>query len=162
MLRVAWFSAFVAVLAMTAAAEPPATSGAPPSRSSPRPDSRITVDPTKTSIYIGSVSLTLSPFVRDAGTFTSDYRARVFPFFFYNEHGHISIEFPDADLQRLRQGEVVHFKGRAVNSGGGARRIEGRAVPAAPGANQGKIKVRVWVGRIELIFNSEYHLAGPG
>ena len=42
------------------------------------------------------------------------------------------------------------------------RRIEGRAIPDGANAGHGKIKVRVWVGRIELIFNSVYRFTGAG
>ena len=121
---------------------------------------QVTVEPTKTSIYIGSVSLTMPPFARHEGSYTTSYRAKVFPFFFYGERGGISVEFSDADLRRLREGETVYFKGLANNTGGADRRIEGRAVPDQPGADHGKIKVRVWVGKIELIFNSVYRFTG--
>jgi hypothetical protein len=123
---------------------------------------QVTVDATKTSIYIGSVSLTMPPFVRRAGVYTADYRAKVFPFFFYSERGGISIEFPDENLRQLLRGETVYFKGYASNSNGVGRRIEGRAVPDGSGADHGKIKVRVWVGKIELIFNTVYRFTGTG
>ena len=119
---------------------------------------QVTVDPAKTSIYIGSVSLTMSPFVRCSGGYQTDYTAKVFPFFFYNEHGRISIEFSDENLRQLRRGETAYFKGRAHSSDGDERRIEGRAIPAD--AAHGKIKVRVWIGRIELIFNTVYRFSG--
>ncbi|MDD2763321.1 MAG: hypothetical protein PHE83_05030 [Opitutaceae bacterium] len=119
---------------------------------------QVTVDPTSTSIYIGSVSLAMPPFARRNGVYSTDYTARVSPFFFYNERGHISIEFSDDNLRQLMRGETVYFKGRALNHDGEERRIEGRAIPA--GAGHGKIKVRVWVGRIELIFNSVYRFTG--
>jgi hypothetical protein len=121
---------------------------------------QVTVEPTKTSIYIGSVSLTMPPFARRAGLYTADYRAKVFPFFFYSERGGISIEFSDENLRRLMEGETVYFKGYANNSSGAGRRIEGRAIPEKPGADHGKIKVRVWVGKIELIFNTVYRFTG--
>ena len=121
---------------------------------------QVTVEPTKTSIYIGNVSLTMPPFVRRAGVYSSDYRAKVFPFFFYGERGSISIEFPDENLRQLLRGETVYFKGSARNSNGVGRRIEGRAIPDPSSADHGKIKVRVWVGKIELIFNTVYRFTG--
>lgn len=121
----------------------------------------VEIEPTKTSIYVGSVSLTMPPFVRQDDVYRSSYQAKVFPFFIFNEHGSISIDFPDDSLRRLRQGEVVYFKGHATNSRGDGRRIEGRAVPDAPDADHGRIKVRVWVGRVELIFNTTYRFTGP-
>lgn len=123
---------------------------------------QVTVEPTKTSIYIGSVSLTMPPFSRHAGIYTANYRARVLPFFFYGERGDITIEFSDENLRRLMAGETVYFTGHASNSRGAERRIEGRAIPDKPGADHGKIKVRVGVGKIELIFNTVYRFTGKG
>ena len=121
--------------------------------------STVVVEPTKTSIYVGNVSLTMTPFHRSADVYAADYKAKVFPYFFSNEHGQIWITLSDDDLARLARGEVVQFKGRAENSDKEERRIEGRAVPAD--ASHGKIKVRVFVTqKIELIFNTTYHF-GP-
>ncbi len=117
---------------------------------------RVLVDATRTSIYLGSVRLTLSPFRHQDGAFTADYTAKVVPFFFFNERGHISIEFPVDSLRQVLRGETVQFKGQARSSAGEERRIEGRAVPAGAGIARGKIKVRVHVGKIELIFNSTF------
>ena len=121
----------------------------------------VTVDPAHTSIYIGSVSLTMPPFTRHGGVYTSDYAAKVFPFFFFSEQGTISIEASDEQLQQLERGQAVDFKGHASNRSGAPRRVEGRAEPDAAGGGPGKIKVRVWVSkRIELIFNSVYRFSG--
>ena len=144
------------------------TASQDPASAAPPPDSRalggryaqVTVDATKTSIYIGSVSLAMPPFARLAGAYGADYSAEVFPFFFFNERGHISINFSDDDLRRLQHGDTVSFTGRASTTGGAERRIEGRAIPDGANAGHGKIKVRVWVGRIELIFNTVYRFTG--
>ena len=116
---------------------------------------RVEIAPTKTSIYIGSVSMTLPVFERQNGTYSSTYTAKVFPYFFYNEHGRLSIDVSDEDLRRLERGETINLKGRGVSSDGGIRPVEGRAVPAD--ARSGKIKVRVFVSKkIQLIFNTTY------
>jgi hypothetical protein len=161
--RAVHVTAFAALLAVVAAADEPRVAP-PPSSSGPPSGERfdqVTVDPTKTSIYVGSVSLTMPPFLRHGGVYTSEYKATVFPLFFYNERGRIAIEFPDESLQRLERGEVVYFKGHAINADGEERRVEGRAVPEGPATDRGKIKVRVWVGKIELIFNTLYRFTGP-
>ena len=121
---------------------------------------RVTVEPTKTSIYIGSVSLTMLPFARQVGVYSTDYSAKVFPFFFYSERGTISIGFSDENLRQLMRGETVYFTGHANNSAGAERRIEGRAIPDGSNTGHGRIKVRVWVGKIQLIFNSVYRFTG--
>lgn len=116
---------------------------------------RVEVAPTRTSIYVGSVAMTMPPFTRKAGGYESTYTAKVFPFFFYNETGTLRVEFSDDALERLARGETVEFHGRAVNSAGAERRVEGKVTPAD--AAGGKIKVRVFVSRrIELIFNTTY------
>ncbi len=116
---------------------------------------RVEIAPTKTSIYIGTVAMTMPAFTRTAGTYTSTYAAKVFPFFFSNESGRLSVEISDALLHQLGRGEPIEFTGRAVNESGAERRIEGKATPAD--AASGKLKVRVFVSRrIELIFNTTY------
>lgn len=119
--------------------------------------SAVTVEKTRTSIYIGTVSLSMPTFQRTGGSFSSTYVTKVFPYFFHNENGKLQIDLSDEDLVRLTAGETVHFTGNAENNHGEPRRIEGRAVPSSP--SEGKIKVRVFVTpKIELIFNTTYRL----
>ena len=116
---------------------------------------RVDIAPTKTSIYIGSVSMTMPTFHREGMTYSSTYVAKVFPYFFESEKGELSIELSDEDLRRLERGEVIQFTGRGKNTDGEERRIEGRAIPTD--AHTGKIKVRVFVSKkIQLIFNTTY------
>jgi hypothetical protein len=116
---------------------------------------RVEVAPTKTSIYVGTVAMTMPAFVRTDGVYAATYDAKVFPFFFSNESGRLSVELNDEQLRRLERREPVEFKGRAINTAGDERRIEGKATPAD--AVSGKLKVRVFVSRrIELIFNTTY------
>ncbi len=122
--------------------------------------SRVDVAPTWTSIYVGTVSLTMPAFSRTpAGDFESTYVARVFPYFFYNEQGRISIRLSDETLRKLERGEAIEFSGRAVSQEGAERQVEGRATPSA--ATGGKIKVRVRLSsKVELIFNTTYRFPG--
>jgi hypothetical protein len=117
---------------------------------------RVEVAPTWTSVYVGTVSLTIPALVRNAsGDYEAAYAARVFPYFFYNEQGRIAIRVSDESLGRLARGESIEFSGRAVNSSGEIRQVEGKATPAE--ATRGRIKVRVRVSpRVELIFNTTY------
>lgn len=150
-------SAFLLVFVLLAAlgqatteeASPAAEIALPPEYRSAR------VENTHTSIYIGRVSLSLTPFERQADAYHSTYSTRVFPYFVYNEKGRLWIRISDDDLRRLIRGETIHFSGQAESTGGEPRRIEGRAVPAS--ATEGKLKVRVFVTpKIELIFNTTY------
>ncbi|MBL9216573.1 MAG: hypothetical protein JNG83_13935 [Opitutaceae bacterium] len=115
---------------------------------------RVTVGPMKTSIYVGSVTLTMTPFVQKGDGFESSYEASVFPWFFWGESGPITIRLPQSDLERLARRETVEFTGDASNHKGKPRTITGRAQPAD--ATSGKIKVRIMADGIELIFNGTY------
>jgi hypothetical protein len=116
---------------------------------------RVDIAPTKTSIYIGTVSMTMPAFVRHEDRYESTYAAKVFPYFFYNEQGTLAIDLPETALRRLAAGETVEFSGRAHNTAREERRVEGKATPTD--ARSGKLKVRVFVTkRIELIFNTTY------
>lgn len=118
----------------------------------------VAIEPAKTSIYIGSVTMTMPTFHRAGARYESSYVAKVFPYFFYNEKGTLGIEFTDEQLARLERGERVEFTGQARSDAGEDRRIEGHATPAD--AESGKIKVRVFVSKkIELIFNTTYRFA---
>ncbi len=139
---------------MAAQDEPP-----PEPESLPPIYQRAAVATAKTSIYIGNVKLETPVFLREGETYSSTYEAKVFPFFFYNESGRISITIPDEDLRRLAAGERVYFTGEAFSLKEEPRRVEGHADPAD--AESGKIKVRVWVSKnIELIFNTTYRFEG--
>ena len=124
------------------------------------PYDRVLVPPAKTSIYIGNVTLTPGVLKRENATYTTSYHCKVFPYFFYNEDGRLTIEISDEQLALLEKGERIAFKGTAKNTDGDDRRIEGHATPNAPGATEGKLKVRIFVTKkIELIFNSTYRFA---
>ena len=120
---------------------------------------RVVVDPAKTSIYIGSVTMSFSPATRVAGVYATDYTAKVFPYFFMSETGKLFLDAPDETLRKLARGEVVDFSGHGVSSSGAERRFEGRATPTD--ATSGKLKVHAFVSkRIDLIFNMTYRF-GP-
>lgn len=117
----------------------------------------VSVEAARTSIYVGTVTLTMPRFVRRGAAFESTYDCKVFPYFFYNEHGTLRIEVPDADLDALRQGHPIDFQGQARNHRDAERAVEGRATPETP--LEGRLKVRVRVSRrVELIFNTRYRL----
>lgn len=121
---------------------------------------RVDIAPTRTSIYIGTVSMTLPTLQRTNGTYSANYVAKVFPYFFYNEKGTLSIEVSDDALRKLERGEPIEFTGRAKNTAGEDRRVEGKATPAD--ASSGKLKVRVFVSKqVELIFNTTYRFPPP-
>lgn len=116
---------------------------------------RVDIAPTKTSVYVGTVTMTMPPFVRRGGAYESTYTAKVFPFFFLGEKGRLTVNVSDDDLRRVARGESIDFEGHGVSDGGARRRLTGRATPTD--ANSGKITVRVFVSsRIQLIFHTTY------
>ena len=121
----------------------------------------VVVDPAKTSVYIGSVTMSFAPSTRQAGAYESAYTAKVFPYFFMSEKGKLVLDAPDETLRKLARGEAVDFTGRGVSASGAERRFEGRATPID--ATSGKLKVHAFVSkRIDLIFNMTYHFGPTG
>lgn len=142
-LKLCLLSAFVAAAALRAATTQPAGDW-----------DAVAVAPMKTSIYIGSVTLSTGVFHRTGESFATTYEAKVRPWFFWSETGHITITLPPADLAKLAHGERVTFTGQATNHRNKPRRVTGQAdrVDAA----SGKIKVRIEADGIELVFNGTY------
>jgi hypothetical protein len=130
-------------------------SGAAPCSDFPEPYRQVDIENCKTSIYLGSVSIKLSPLAHSDGSFRATYRASVVPFFFYSEHGALEVRFDAEQLAQLRQGDRVHFTGSARAEDSGERPITGHVTPESEAT--GKIKVRVHVSeKIQLIFNTHY------
>jgi hypothetical protein len=117
---------------------------------------RITVEPMKTSIYVGSVRLNTGVFERKGANFSTTYDAKVVPWFFWNESGNITLTLTDAEWAKLAKGERTDFKGEAMSEKNKPRHVTGWAQPAD--RTSGKIKVRVMADGIELIFNGLYRL----
>ncbi|HVU22747.1 MAG TPA: hypothetical protein VHE13_01400 [Opitutus sp.] len=137
-------------LALTASAD---AAGPAPNRYN-----RVEIAPTKTSVYVGTVAMTMPPFVRRGESYESTYTAKVFPFFFLGEQGRLAVTIPDAALDQLVRGEPLDFDGRATSESGDDRRLTGHAVPTD--ASSGKLTVRVFVSkRIQLIFHTTYRFS---
>ncbi|MEY4939271.1 MAG: hypothetical protein RIQ93_1006 [Verrucomicrobiota bacterium] len=119
---------------------------------------RVDIAPSTTSIYIGTVSLTLEPLVRQESTYEARYVAKVFPYFFSNEAGRLRVELSNEQLRTLARGESVEFKGHGVRDDGTERRVAGKAIPND--SHSGRLKVRVFVSpETELIFNTTYRFS---
>jgi hypothetical protein len=119
---------------------------------------RINVGPMKTSIYLGSVTLTTGVFVRHGSTLTTTYAADVFPWFFWNETGHIVITLSDTDLANIARGEAAQLAGDGVNNKNKPRKVTGRAEPVD--ATSGKFKIRILADGYTLVFNGTYKFEG--
>lgn len=113
--------------------------------------------PVKTSVYVAIVSLAATDFVRHGPDYLADYRVKVFPFFFYDEHGRLVVPVSDADLRRLASGQPFDFSGQGIRSDGKVRLVDGRVTPRGPAT--GDIQVRVHASRhFTLVFNTTYRL----
>ena len=115
---------------------------------------RVTVAPMKTSIYVGSVTLTTETFVRSGSTLATNYVAKVWPWFFWGETGHITITLTDANLASMAKSETTEFTGEAFNHKNKPRKVTGRTQPKD--AVSGKFKIRILADGYELIFNGAY------
>jgi hypothetical protein len=138
-----------------------AAAGAPAEETAPAPVDCVTAEiaPASTSIYIGTVKLTVSPMTRHGNAYSSTYTAKVFPYFFYNETGQFRMEVSDADLFRLASGQAIDVVGDALRSDGVDRQVRAHATPSS--LADGQVKVRVVISpRLTLIFHTTYHLSG--
>jgi len=122
---------------------------------------RVAVAPAKTSLVLGSVTLTMSDFVHREDVFESRYSADVFPFSLFDEAGMLKVPVSADALQALVTDGTLDFEGSAVRSDGKVRRLAGRAVSAD--AESGRLKVRITVvAGIELVFNTTYRFVRDG
>ncbi len=124
------------------------------------PTDEAVVLPAKTSVYLGTMTLALTPLIRSGTRFESTYTAKFFPLVFFGEQGRFWIGATDADLARVAKGETVTFTGEAESSDHEKHRVTGHITPKD--AASGSIHVRVFVTTTEAIpFDSTYRFTGP-
>ncbi len=120
----------------------------------------VTTAPVSTWIYVGSVTLTATPLLRQGGQYNAHYSAKVFPYFFSSESGSMVVNVSSASLLRLAAGSPIAFTGLATRSDGTLRPIDGTATPTGPSG--GAIKVKIHLSKkITLVFDTTYRLADP-
>jgi hypothetical protein len=110
----------------------------------------------KTSIYVGSVTLSTGAFTLSEDAYSATYEANVFPWTFWGESGTVTLAVNPGDYARLLAGETIEITGEARNAKGKTREVSARAQPAD--ATSGKIKVRISAGGTKLIFNGTYQV----
>jgi hypothetical protein len=124
------------------------------------PTDEAVVLPAKTSVYLGTMTLALTPLIRTGARFESTYTAKFFPLVFFGEQGRFWIEASDADLARVAKGETVAFTGEAESTDHEKHRVTGRISPKD--AASGAIHVRVFVTPTNASpFDSTYRFTGP-
>jgi len=121
---------------------------------------RVVIAPMKTSIYVGSVTLSTEVLVRSGSTLSTTYEAKVRPWFFWSETGQITITLTDAAQASLARGERAEFTGEATNQKKKSRAVTGYAQPVD--STSGKIKVRIMADGVELVFNGTYKFESSG
>lgn len=128
------------------------------------PDKRITssliIAPSSSKLAGGSAKLVVGLLTRAGSTYIGDYRIKVFPYFFKNESGRLSINISEMMLRRMVGGHTTDFTGRAVTNGTGeTRRVNARAMPTAK--NKGALTFTVATENGPLVFHTSYRIAPP-
>jgi len=128
----------------------------------PIPADRILmIDSSSMSVDAGEATLTIGPLQRTNGVYSGDYEITVFPYFFKNEQGTLSVVVPDDSLATVIQGKVTAIAGTSTTTTGAraghSRHIDAIVTPAD--ANHGALKLWFMAGTREMIFNPSYHFA---
>lgn len=119
---------------------------------------KVAVPPMRTSIYVGSVTLSVTEFERSSGSlyYSAEYHARVIPWWFWTESGTITLKPTEDAIEQLLAGETIEVDGEATNHHGKPRTVSARIRPSDDGA--GTIKVRIDAGGTKLVFDGSYTL----
>jgi len=123
----------------------------------------LLIDPSSMPVGAGKATLIIGALQRTNDVYMGDYRIKVYPYFFKNEKGRLSIIVSDKSLAGINQGKPEAITGTATTSGksGKSRRINATATPAD--INRGKLKL--WfttAGNRKMTFEPTYHFAGKG
>jgi hypothetical protein len=119
------------------------------------------IDPSSVPVAAGRATLTIGSLQCTNGIFSGDYKIKVFPYFFKNEKGTMSVFVSDATLAEIDQGKVADITGTATTSGKGGRtrHIEATVTPAD--INHGTLKLSfTTVTNRKMLFEPAYHFAG--
>ena len=125
------------------------------------PARELRIDPGTTGVPLGEARLSIEPLVRVAGKedLSASYKVDITPFTFKSEAGRFSVTISEADLQRLADGQQIHFTGQAVaQDGSNTSTVQGRATPSGGGG--GALRIQVEGKKGKLVFHTTYHL-GP-
>jgi hypothetical protein len=122
-------------------------------------DRILMIDSSSMPVDGGEATLTVGPLQRANGVYSGDYEITVFPYFFKNEQGTLSVVVPDDSLAAAIQGKVTAIAGTATTTtgprAGHSRHIDAIVTPAD--ANHGALKLWFMAGTREMIFNPSYH-----
>jgi len=146
--------------------QPPATNSIrtrmPTTATNSIPADRILmIDSSSMTVDAGEATLTVGPLQRTNDVYSGEYEITVFPYFFKNEKGTLSVVVPDDSLAAAMQGKVTAISGTATTTtgprAGHSRHIDVIVTPTD--ANHGTLKLWFMAGTREMIFNPSYHFA---
>lgn len=118
----------------------------------------LLIEPSSMPVLAGEATLTIGALGRTNGTYTGDYRVKVFPYFYKSEKGRLAMLVSDAALAEIRAGKVTPITGTATTSGkrGRCRRID--AIVTPKGRDKGMLKVSFLAGGRDMIFEPTYRI----
>jgi hypothetical protein len=120
------------------------------------------IDPSSMHIDASKATLIIGPLQRTNGTYSGDYKLKVFPWFFKNKNGTLAIVVSDASLAEASQGKVVAITGTATTSGKGGKCRPITAIATPVNKEHGTLKLWFTAGSRKMIFTPAYHFADDG
>jgi hypothetical protein len=129
---------------------------APPTNSAAR-ERILLIDSSSMPVADGKATLIIGALQRTNGTYSGEYKIKVFPYFFKNEKGRLAIVVSDASLAAISEGKAAVIAGTATASrkGGKSRHIEATATPID--LNHGTLKLWFVAGERLMTFETAYH-----
>jgi len=118
----------------------------------------LLIGPSSTLTKLARADLTVTPLGRQGDTLAGSYRIKVTPFAFKNDHGSLSLDFPEATFAKFASGKPVAFTGVATSAKDGkTKAVTGKTVPDS--AAKGAVSFIVTTPDGDLLFESTYEFA---
>ncbi len=106
-------------------------------------------------------TLIIGPLTRTNGLYVGEFKLKIFPYFFKNDHGRLAIEVPDQKLAEVNQGKPVAVSGTATSAKNGVvRHVEITATPQD--CNHGTVNLWFMAGKLKMVFTPTYHFLNNG
>jgi len=119
------------------------------------PAARFIIAPCSTPVTGGKASLVIGSLQGKAETYVGNYDLKVFPYFFMNETGSLSMTLPTASARKLDQGIAVAATGQAVTKKNGkTRKVNATLTPTTKDA--GSVTFAFTGEDTKLTFKSTY------